>query len=1073
MKKMKPSFWHPPGLLWWHPGKIFLLLLLILSAFNKVEASPWQVKEINVSGKVTDSLGNPVSNVSVTASSGNGTSTNTQGDYSIMVDEKGRLTFSSIGYTTQTVDVNGRTTVNIRLSDVMKGLDEVVVVGYGTQKKTNATGAVVQIDNKVLEDRPIVRLSQGLQGAVANLNISTSYGGGAPNSTQSFNIRGYTGFGVSGGPLVVIDGVQAGDINAVNPNDVESITVVKDAASSAIYGSSAPYGVIIITTKKGKSGKPTITYNNNFTISSPIGMPKMLNSLDFADIYNEAAINAGQQPFSYFSEEVIRRMKDYQAGIITSETQPNPNAGVDEYLGWFGGNANNDWFKIFYKDAQVMQQHNLSISGGSEKNKYFVGLGYNDRPGILKYGNDLYRRYNVRANLSSKFTNWLEMNFRSSYSKETFDGPWSGGSRTGGNWMHQIARKHPNVPLYLPDGKTFSEISDVPLQLYGGRQLESWDKPQITGEFVIRPLKGWSATVNYTYEVNIWNNSNHKKTVYVPTPSGAEKPIDWTFPNEFSRSTGFQYHHVLNAFSSYEKSLGDHNFKILGGYVRELNDNTSFWGGNNNLYTDNIPSISTTYGTKPYVGDGKSQLASEGYFGRFNYDFDNKYLLELVGRYDGTSRFLADDRWGFYPGISAGWNIHRENFWESLGADRLINTFKIRGSYGSLGDQAALGGDWYPFYPALGTSAPTNTNWYFVSGREAATRAPGLVNPNITWVTTSTLDFGLDATFLDNRLSLIFDWYKRSAKDYLGPARVLPAILGTGVPQENVSAIETKGFELTLQWKDRMGNLGYSLRGILSNYKGVVKKFPNEQRLISNWYEGEVMGSIYGYTTVGYFKSDADVQKSASQAAIYSQWGPGDIKYADINGDGKIDWGNNTVDNMGDRKVIGNSTPQYQFSLFGDFTWKNFDASFFIQGVGKRETVFGSGTNYFWGITGSEWQSSPFTVHMDRWTPSNPNGYFPKFYMSGENGKNMQAQTKYMQNTAYARLKSVQIGYTFPQKLFNGISLEKLRVFALVENLLTISPMKKHSTIDPEIYFSDVKIYPLQRSISFGASVTF
>ena len=1031
-----------------------------------------------VTGTVTDSAGVAIPNVSVhVEGKTTGVVTNVEGSYSIRAAEGDVLRFSSVGYETNYGEVRGDE-VNITLSiGVQSAGDEIVVVGYGSQRKVNLTGAVSTIDSKVLEDRPISRLSQGLQGAVANLNIMTGYGGGAPNATQSFNIRGYTGFGSTGGPLIVIDGVQGGDINAINPNDVESISVIKDAAASAIYGSSAPYGVILITTKKGKIGKPTITYNNSFTINTPMGMPKMLNSLDFADVYNEAGTNAGMQDYSYFSKDVIQRMKDYQNGLITSQTRANPNAGTDQWLGWFASNANNDWFKIYYKDAQLLQQHNIGLSGGTDKTKYFLGLGYNDRPGMLRYGSDIYKRFNVRANLSNKITDWLDVNFRTSYSKETYNAPWSGGSRTGGNWMHQIARKHPNVALYTPgsDGRdsAYSELSDVTLQLDGGRHIESWDKPLITGEIVLNPIKGWTTTVNYTYEANIWNTSDHLKTVYQALPSGQLSPIDWTFPNQFTRSVGFQYHQIFNAFSTYQWSLKNHNFTVLAGYVREENDNLSLGGGNNNLYTDNVPSISTTYGKTPWISDSRAQLASEGYFGRFNYNYNEKYLLEVVGRYDGSSRFLSDVRWGFYPGVSAGWNVHKENFWASLGAvGEKINTFKLRASYGSLGDQSALGGSWYPFYPALGTASPTSGNWYFNSGREARTSAPGLVNYDITWVTTNSLNLGTDITAFNNRLSVTYEWYKRSSKDFLGPAKALPAVLGTNPPQENVSAIETTGFDLTVSWRDRIGDFSYNLRGILSNYKGVVKKFPNDQKLITNWYTGEEMGAIYGYTTVGFFEGDADVMNSPSQSKIYSRWGAGDIKYADLNGDGRIDWGLNTVDSMGDMRIIGNTTPKYQYSLYADLGWKNWDASFFFQGVGKRDVFFGSGTNYFWGITGSEWQSSPFTVHMDRWTPTNTNGYFPKFYMSGENSKNMQTQTKYMQNAAYLRLKNIQIGYTLPVNALSRIGVEKLRIFGLVENVFTIAPMRKYSTIDPETFFSDMKIYPMQRSFTAGVNLT-
>lgn len=1030
--------------------------------------------ELIVKGKIVDEKGEALPGVNIfEKGTKNGVTTIGDGTFSITVkDGNAILVITSIGFKEREVAVNANGNAgNLVLTASAKTIDEVVVVGYGTQKKVNLTGAVATIDNQILEDRPVTRLSQALQGAVANLNIMTQYGGGAPNSTQSLNIRGFTGLGTTGSPLIVIDGVQAGDFNAINPNDVESISVIKDASAAAIYGSSAPYGVILITTKKGKAGKVSISYNGGVIINTPIGLPKMMNSVDFANIYNEAGFNASGTNNYYYSEELIQRMKDYQAGIITDETMANPNPGSDRWLDWFGSNANNDWFKIYYKDAQVLQQHNLSVSGGSDKSRFFVGLGYNDRPGMYRYGNDIYKRYNVRANFSTKLNNWLEFALRTSYSKETFDGPWSGGSRTGSNWMHQLARKHPNIPLYNPNGE-YAETSDVPYQLNGGRSKESWDKPLITGEITISPIKGWNTTINYTYEANISNINNHVKTLYQTLPSGAQGVLDWTSPNSFSRNIGFGYHNLLNLFSSYELPVRKHSFKILGGFVSELFDDMGLYGGNNYLYTDNVPAISTSYGKTPSTSDNRSQLASMGYFGRFNYNFDERYLLEVSGRYDATSRFLTANRWKFYPGMSVGWNVNKENFWGQLGGiAKTVNTLKFRGSYGSLGDQVAdFGNNRYPFYPALGTSAATNTSWYFNSGLEAATFAPGLVDPNVTWVTQTTLDFGVDITALNNKLGLTFDWYKRSATDFLGSIGNFPGILGTAPPRGNVLGMETKGFELTLSWRDKVGDLRYNVRATLSNYNGVVTKFPNDLKLLGDYFPGRVMGDIYGLETVGFFRSDDDVAKAADQSYIYSRWGAGDIQYRDLNGDGVINIGANRDSDKGDLKVIGNSTPKYQYGLYADFTWRSFDASFFIQGIAKRDVWAGS--NYFWGITGSEWQSSPFTVHNDRWTPSTPDGYFPKYYMSGENGKNQWTQTKYLQSAAYMRLKNIQVGYTLPLNLLNKLNIQKLRVYAMVENVLTFSSLKNHSTLDPEIFFSDMKIYPLQRSVSFGVNLS-
>lgn len=964
----------------------------------------------------------------------------------------------------------------IRLKEDPAALQDIVVVGYGTQAKNDMTGAVVQISGKVLEDRPLSRLSQGLQGAVANLNITTTTGGGAPNATQSLNIRGYTGLGASGSPLVVIDGIQGGDINAINPSDVASITVVKDAAAAAVYGSSAPYGVILITTKKGEIGaKATITYNNNFNIATPMGLPKMLNSVTFANLYNEAFDNAGGSP--WFSKEAIQNMKDYQAGKITEETAPDP-LGSD-WLEWSAANANNDWFQVYFKKRQLSQQHNISISGGTAKTTYFIGASYNDRKGMYNYGDDDYTRYNLRANISTKITDWMKFNLRTAYSKELYNTPNTYAGKTGGNYMHQIARKHPNIPIKDPNG-LYDQISDIPLQLYGGRHKENWDKPTLTGEFEFDLAKGWHTTVNYTYDGNMNHVSDHLKTVNYELPDGTQSPIGGTSPNGFSRRSMANEHQVLNVFSTYDKDLGQHHLKLLGGYVREQYAFQGQSGSVNNLFSDNVPSLNLAYGTTPSVSDNQAELASEGVFGRLNYNYKEKYLLELVGRYDGTSRFLAGSRWVFNPGASAGWNLHKEAFWKNLGIGDVINTFKLRGSYGSLGDQTiGLGplntAGWYRFYPSLGTSTPTESNWFFNNGREASISAPPLVNADLTWITTKTIDFGVDATMLRNRLSLTFDWYKRSTDDYVGPPQQLPAVLGTGVPSTNSAAMETKGFELTIGWRDQAGDWNYGFKAMLSNYKGTVTKYPNPEGLLNNWYVGEQMGQIIGYTSKGYFKDDADVAASPTQNGIYSKWGAGDLKYADLNGDGEITYGDATLKDMGDLRVIGNSTPQYSYSFQGDVSWKSFDASVFIQGVAKRDAFINS--NYFFGITGNVWQSSPFTTNLDRWTPETPNGYFPKYYMSGENAKNQTpngyAQTRYLLNAAYMRIKNVQLGYTLPQHLFGKTGLTKCRVYVSVDNLATFSPMNEHSNLDPELTISDAKIYPMQRNFSFGLNLTF
>lgn len=1024
-----------------------------------------------VTGKVTDDAGDPLIGTTVLIKgSTQGNVADVSGVFRLRnVPKDAVLEFRFTGFTAKDVALDGRSSLLVTLQVDNSKLDEVVVVGYGAQKKANLTGAVDQVSGKDMENRPVTRISQALQGMVGNLNITTTSAGGAPNATQNINIRGYTGMGTTGAPLIVVDGVPGGDLNAINPSDIESISIIKDAASAAIYGSSAPYGALLITTKQGKRGAaPRITYNNNLSWATPINMPGMLNSLEFAELYNEAFVNANRA--KAFDDATIQRIKDYQSGAMKDETIKSPTS--NNWQSWTGGNANNDWFKIYFKDVAFSQQHNVGVTGGGSKSTYYIGLGYNDRAGMYNFGDDKYKRYNVRANMSSELTDWMTINLRSSLTREAFNSPNTYGNRTGGNYMHQMGRKWPTVPLFNPDGQ-YSETSDVLLHLNGGRLNRVKDGTFLTGEFVFKLAKGWNVTANYTFDGFRQGETNHTKTVLQYFPDGTTGNIGGTFPNGFSRSDINSEHHIVNAFTTYERSLGKHNFKVLGGYIKELTSYTSFGASNSQLYSDNIPALNLAYGVSPSISDFIRKLAVEGFFGRANYSFDDKYLLEVNGRYDGTSRFLKDVRWKFYPGVSAGWNLHRENFWQPL--SKAITSFKLRGSYGALGDQSFIDSDpsnpnYYPFYPSLGTSRPTSTNWLFGGSQQAMVNMPGLVNTGLSWVNTTSLNVGIDAAFIDNKLTTTFDWYIRKANNFAGPSQILPAVLGTGVPSANNTDIETRGWELMINWADRVGEVNYRLRGVVSDYRGKVLRYPNPTNLITSWYAGETMGNIWGYTTQGFFKTDDEESKSARQNKISAaNWMAGDIRYADLNGDGIIDWGNNTLGNTGDRSIIGNTTPRYAYSFIGEANWKGFDVYVFMQGVAKRDAWVGS--NYFWGINGDEWQSSPFTVHRDRWSSTNPDGYFPKFYMSGENGKNTQTQTKYLQDASYLRIKNVQLGYTLSSDLIRRIKAQKVRIYASVENLATFTNLVK--TMDPELSIGDAKIYPLQRTYSLGLNVSF
>ena len=1057
-----------------------------------------------ITGTVTEADDVPLPGVSVALKgTTRGTITDANGSYSINVpDENAVLEFSFVGYATQEIKVGSQRVINVTLSETARLIEEVVVVGYGTQKKANLTGAVDQIDGKALENRPVRSAVQALQGAMGNLNIFTpsdvgTGGGGSPATRMVVNIRGVTSVNSGGGfdngsPLIVVDGIQGQDINMINPNDIESVSILKDAASSAIYGSNAPYGVILITTKKGKKeAKPTITYSVNMGWSSAIFLPEQVPSVEWAKLMNEVQQNTTGTNF--LKDENMQRIQDYYDGKITTSTVPNPGmfgdqsyAMVDDY-GQGLCNDNNNWYDIYFKNNAFSQQHNLGLQGGTQNINYYVGLGYNHKDGLLKWGGDSYDRYSIRANLSSEITRWLTTNVRWAYAKGIHDRP----SNTGNdNFMQQIAFRWPILPLKLPNG-IYSRVSNIPMYTDGGRWVNNENTNTMTGEFVITPLKGWNTTMNYTYTTN-------QTTVVRNTTSF--KLIDaWGEPYYFPgwASDGFDQYsrgidnlyreradeerHTINAYTSYELDISGHYLKGMVGFTQE---SIHIYGlaassGNVTLFSTDIPTFGNFYYetnnqtiTEPYKGT----LATRGVFGRINYGYKDRYLLEVSGRYDGTSRYMKDVRFKFYPGVSAAWVISKEDFYgESL--QPYVGFLKIRASYGSLGEQS---GGYYPFYPSVGIMRAGNANWLFDGVRRSAVSYPAAVNPNLTWVTSTTLDFGLDASFLKERMTIAFDWYDRVSSDIVGPPIELPAVLGTTAAPINNAELRTKGFELTLGWRDRIPSIGleYGIRVNLANSKGVVTKFANESKSLSNWYEGAVVGDIWGYVTDGYYTFeeqvagiDQNVQGNGLGPGV--NWTAGDIKYKDLNDDGLITRGTVTVDDPGDRQIIGNFIRKYPYGINFDASWKNFDIGIFIQGIGKRDAVMNvNNQGQFWGSPRSSWEVNWLTIHRDRWTPETPNGYFPKFYFdTSRNLKNMQEQTKYLQNAAYVRVKNLQIGYTLPASLLNKVGIAKTRIYVSGENLLTFTKMVK--TIDPELATIDRGLgYPMQRTWSVGLSMS-
>jgi len=1031
-----------------------------------------QPQEIVVTGKVTDSDGISLPGVNIIIKGTNtGGITDMDGNYSIEVDDPDVvLVFSFVGYKSQEIAVAGQTTIDVTMSLDILGLDEVVVVGYGTQKKINLTGAVDMVASEELANRSVGNVAQVIQGIIPNLGITVSNSeGGEPGASQIWNLRGEGTLTGSEEPYILVDGVPM-DIEQVNPEDIESVSVLKDAAASAIYGARAPFGVILITTKRGAKGERLkINYSSNFGWGAPTLLPKSANSLDAALAMNYASANDGSAPL--YTDETLQRIRDYQAGTFKDETIISEN-DPNRWARWFEGNANNDFMDIYFKDLVGRQKQNISMSGGSDRTTFYVSAGYFDQPGQLNFGDEYFKRYNLTANLSSTMTDWFTFNLRTKYARSEKQVPNAYGGYDRNVIWHGFTRAWPSNPWEFPDG-TISSSTMYDLLALNGKELNKTDDYWMTLSGVLEPITGWRTELEYSFNNNSYKQTRLYKTTYSTRPDGEIYPVNNSV-NQYNEWFSSNDYRILRVMTSYEKYIGNHFVYALVGFEQELDEKAGLSGYKKALVNQNVPSISTATGDSQ-IDDWWTHWATQGIFMRLNYNYKEKYLLEFNARRDGSSRFEnADTQWGFFPSASVGYNISKEPFWAPI--KEYMNSLKIRASWGSLGNQGVPNYSYIPILPVY-----TNLSWIMGSQRPVYTRAPGLISPYLTWETSTTLDFGVDAAILNNRLGVTFDWYNRITTNMFGPSQALPSVLGTSPPDENNAELETKGFELILTWKDRIGSdFSYNLKFALGDNKSTVVKYNNPTGILSTWYEGQVLGDIWGYETVGFFKDDADVDAHADQSVFHALWTAGDIKYKDQDGDGEITYGENTLDDHGDKIIIGNNRPRYNYGITAGLNYKGFDFRMFWQGIMKRDLMFSSSTNVFWGFRGSMWQNSYYEEHMDYWSPAGsdfgggPNAYYPKPYILSEHRKNTQPQTKYIQSGAYIRLKNIEVGYTLPTKLSKKVLVQKARIYISGENLLTFTKLTK--LFDPEATGGGLgggKIYPLQKVYSFGVNLTF
>lgn len=1034
-----------------------------------------------ITGTVVDATGMPVigANVMVKGTT-NGTITDMDGKFSLEVEDGAVLQVSYIGFANQEIKVGNQTSLSIAMKEDAEALDELVVVGFGTQKKVNLTGSVGTVESEVLESRPVQNAVQALQGTVPGLQITTT--GGALDKQMDINIRGTgtIGEGSSGGPLVLIDGME-GDINSINPQDIENISVLKDAAASSIYGSRAPFGVILITTKGGKSGKVTVNYNNNFRWNAPVKMPKQMDSFTFATYYNDGMFNGGNT--ARFSPEHLQRIKDFQAGILTNPLIPRPGNESVWADGYDYGCANTDWYDVIYRDWAFSQEHNASVNGGTEKINFYVSMNFLDQNGLMEFNQDTYNRYTTTAKINVNLTNWAKLNYSNRFTREDFGRP----SALTDDLYYNLARQGwPTLPVYDVNGYMYSSPSPAMGLRDGGRDKTQTDNLYQQASLILEPVKNWITHVDFNYRIKSANRHWDDQYLYNHDVNG--NPVIYDQSSNVHEDYLKENYMNINAYTEYTYNFGSgHNLKGMIGFQAEELNKTEFGLQRNGIIIPDLPEVDITNGMDyagnvitPSTNGARYSWATAGFFGRINYDYKGKYLAEINLRYDGTSRFQKDQRWNWFPSFSLGWNMAHEGFWESL--TDYVGTFKLRGSYGELGNQNTS--SWYPTYRIIEVKA-SNGGWLQDGIKPNTATVPALISSTLGWERIRNWNIGLDFGAFDNRLTGSFDYFQRITEDMIGPAPELPYIIGLEVPKTNNTDLKTYGFDLVIGWQDKLKNgLGYGVKFVLSDAQTKITRYPNPTNTLDKYKAGEMMGDIYGYETIGIAKTKEEMDAhlatlpNGGQDALGTNWDAGDIMYKDLNGDGKIDNGANQYNDMGDLKKIGNNTPRFQFGLDLNADYKGFDFRAFFQGVMKRD--YWQGSAYFWGIGNSGlWHSTGFVEHADyfRNDPEhalgmNLDAYYPRPVF--DTGKNNQTQTRYLQNAAYIRLKNIQLGYTLPATLTQKFYVSKLRFFVSGENLWTGTSLA--NMFDPETIAGgsdgNGNAYPLSKTISFGLSVT-
>lgn len=1118
-----------------------ILLASGMTCSTAMAASPNQIMSVTqsstiVKGQIVDAEGEPIVGATVVEiGTTRGTVTDLDGKFQLNSPANAKLRITYVGY--KTVETKAHDGMKIVMQHDNAQLDEIVVVGYGQQKKVNLTGSVTNVDiSKTLGGRPEQDVAKALQGAVPGLTITNT--SGDINSQPTMQIRGLGTLsnGATSNPLVVVDGVPVDDLTMVNAADIATISVLKDAASTSIYGSRAAFGVILITTKEGKKGeKVQVKYDGHFAWDRATVLPDypdVPSQLEAAMIGAKRTDGSDPELFGmYFSQMLpyAKAWKEQHSGKKGySEMKPFQSMdNVGDY--YFNGNqpfyyADYDIQDIWYNKAAPSQSHSVSLNGSSGRTSYYTSFSYDYKQNLMKFNPDKLSRYNFTTNLKTDVTDWLTVGTRVNFVRRSFS--------KADSWNNVYQYLWRWGSFFIPSGYMYDENGEkldyrvVAMQKQAARKTTVHDQARFNAYAIAHITKDLTFNIDYTYQIDNYNYKTSDHSVYGMNWSGVTPTyIVGTSSSNTSRENIKQNRWTANAYLNYNHTWVDaHNLGVMVGVNGERFKSDEMWANRTHLYNEDYPELNLAYGEmkdatiSSFTGD----RSTAGYFGRINYDYKGIYLLELNGRYDGSSRFPAGDKWAFFPSMSLGYRFTEEGYWKNL--HDVISNGKLRFSYGEIGNEAI--GD-NMFISTISPVAQSSLYWLDKNGNKLNQfQLPDWVSSSLTWERIKTTDVGVDLSFLNDDLSLTFDWYQRTTNDMLAPGKAIPDVAGASAPFTNAGSLRTRGWELSLSYRKQI-NKDLNVYGTfnIGDSKSKVTKWNNDSKLIGHTggivsasnarmyaYEGETWGDIWGFETDRYFTvDDFDGQNAdgtwkykpgiADQTGIQTDnfvYGPGDIKYKDLDNSGTIDGGKGTADDHGDLKVIGNTLPRYEYSFHLGGSWKGLDLDLFFQGVGKRDM----------------WTQSSFVFPLMRdadkalyanqtsynvYDPANgivdisQSNRYPCLYSGNEGSGNVTGlasiggehnyypQTKYLVNMAYLRLKNVTIGYTLPASITKKVYMEKVRFYGSVNNLCLLYNGAKDYPVDPEMnagqgslsYGTWGRTYPITRTWSVGVQVTF